>query len=440
MVIRQKEAVEFLPLNLEQVKIPVISTPGTVTALTVFGVTMQKTVSWSGHYDVIIHGDNITGGHLAGESSDLVDDSEFPLLKRISPGTDYVTVAIQKGSFKTDDFIVQFSTGETIRDIYGGPITLGAGSYAKFSHDIVINLEQSMPNNKWLEGANLTTRANLGVFPHEALTGVTVIGLWPNGCKLMAITKRHCIGCGHYHITRNEAPVGRKVYFRNATNGPLVERTIIANINTLYDEDYSDGSGAPMPGGVVGIDFAIFLLDSDLPEDIHPIPVVGEWIMHPDIDTLAKTADVARQSFGIRLFSNDGEWNPGIAMSELSTVPWDKDNAFKKLNRNFNFDIAGISTLSYEWDLFLGLPEYGMQSPESLMKFSHRLRGGDSGSFAFVPVASGGWALTGQLQTTQMLKAGYDFMIAALDAKAVLAGAIGSPTNYTVTEATDPTL
>jgi hypothetical protein len=439
MIIKPKEPSEFAPalLTLEQVE--VITTPGTSTPSTLFGVTSQQVVGGEGHYNINVVGFNLENGTVTGGDAALVDQSEFPLIKPNPITTDYANVKISNGRIETSPLLLRFKRFGAL-PTYEAPLTFANGSYAKYSHDIVNALVSASPDNIWLTGSDinsLNTRANLATFPHAAITGLSVTGLWPNGCKLQAVTKRHAFTAGHYGVFRGVGPIGRKVYWRSSTNGALVERTIIHSYRVMEDKDN-------------GIDLAIVLLDSDLPEDIVPFPVAGQWACNADYNPATQTYITCPTYFGITVFNRDGHWQPTF---NIGFEQYDNPSWFLPAGRNFNYieyeseytfaqmspGFQGIAKSSASWDRYFGTPDYGYgASPPA--KFAHNRIGGDSGSPTLIPVANGKWAICGSETGICPSKEGFDIIIAECDARAVAATALADPTGYTVIEATDPTL
>jgi len=305
MIISQKPKVEFAPSQIAQEQLLVIDTVGSSSISSNFGVNFTRYESAAGHYDILITGLNIESGVIVGGAdSELVDASEFPLITRISPSTDYANINISNGRAITDPFEITFKK-ITADPYYGAPITFDEGSYSEFSYDLVIALANASPNNKWLTGSDLNhldTRVNLATFPHQALSGIAVKGLQANGCRPIAITKRHIVTAAHYGI--GPANIGSKCYWRDATNGALIEKTIIAVL-----------SGFETSNPDFGFDTVIMLLNSDLPASITPMKIAGHWAGNSLIDVDEQDYVTYTGYFGITVWGRDGEWQPSFRLS-----------------------------------------------------------------------------------------------------------------------------
>jgi hypothetical protein len=430
MKIVQRDPALFAPLIAGQELIPVLDEAGTPELRTHLDLEYTYIPAVSGHNDVRLLGvriDNTESITVKSNPPNLVDYSDFPVIKRANPSVDSANISINNGRGTAANEFVRFTFDEPY-PYRGHPITIEPGSYLEYSKARVDALTSAAPNNLWKVGSE---RVNLGTFPHAAISAVTVIGGYggPGGFPFTAITPRHAISAGHYGRTLVNM-AGQKLYWRTPTN-TLVERTIVASRSEYY---------VATPDSL-GLDIAIVVLDSDLPEEIEPVQIAGAWAEnHSEIVTNV-SFKTAPQNFGITLFGNDGHWAPGFRMSWLP----DPRDWFFVAGRIFGrfpqsthsmFDAVLCSptwqqkTTRKNWlgnDDVFGVDEIGG-------KFSHTIRPGDSGSPVFIPIADNKWAFAGMFSAGLFRNPIMNVIIGLVDAE------LDTPTGYTATEAADPML
>ena len=444
--INYRSPFEFAPLFTTDLRyITVVA--GTVVPVThrSLGAFEYSPIQLTQVYDV--SGINIDDTIKTSEPAGSVDFSVFPTVRATAGyvGQSRVILEGDRGTGKSNTLTFSPITGFNYID---KPFTLLPATYAKYSIDNVISLADSLPNNKFLAVVNgVIVRQNLAQLPHQHFTGTCVAQNVDGvnrlaGYRPSAITKRHVVHCGHY----GGLPIGRKLYFLPADNGPLVERTIVGGTNFTK---LTDLDTLPIPAGDIAgsWDFEMCILDSDLPDSIKPYPVSP-----PYIGTIASSNSTnmtfCSQGATICLFNNDGHFAPIISILMADVVNSQGLAAgFSAPRLGMVFDGLPIkrSTCSVpsmsaytKWEL---LNRADLDYTTIGSKFFHDLRGGDSGSPMLTFVGGNEFALSGFASTdANPLPDTYNDLIQRVDARAVAAGQIPAATGYTVRVATAPTL
>jgi hypothetical protein len=394
------------------------------------GVSLYKNNPSSGHLDYLCEVSNTGQGITTyADPSESVDFSEWPIIRRSVGFSGFADAFVNNGRATTKLNRLDFNT-ITELVTFRGPATFVSGSYAEYSYNRVIDVAEAVADNRIFSNDSSKNRVNLATFPHQALTGICVVGGWVSqnsvtGCRPVAVTKRHLLNVGHYQMSM----IGKTFKWKDVNNVEH-QRLVIGEVNYArvpFDEPSFAG------------DIAIYLLDSDLPDEISPLPVCGEWVLNKLSET-ADTYTCCPQNFGLVLWGNDGNFSPRASIV-VAPNPRSKDffPPFKQtgtlqgqvLNgeqvRRFN---PG-STTSSSWSL---TGDTELSSDLIGGKFAHNVRGGDSGSPQVLPVANG-WALYGLIATwVNCIPSVYNLMIQDIDAKYEIS------TGYTVTVAADPTL
>jgi len=446
ITINYRNPLEFAPVFTTDLRY-VVLVAGTVVPVThrSLGGFSYSPIQFTQVYD--ISGISIDNTVKTSEPAGSVDFSLFPTVRATAGfvGQSRVTLEGSRGTGKSNDLTFSTISGFNYTD---GPITKLPTTYAKYSIDNVIALADSLPNNKFLAVVNGSiVRQNLAQLPHQHFTGTCVAnnvsGLTSlSGYRPSAITKRHVVHCGHY----GDLPIGRKLYFLPADNGPLVERTIVGGINFTKLTDL-DTLPIPAGNGVGAWDFEMCILNSDLPDSIKPYPVSPPYIgtiVSSDSDNVT----FCSQGAAIVLLNNDGHIAPVVSIL-MADVVYSQGLAagFAAPTLGMVFDGLPIkrSTCSVpsiasntKWSIF---NRADLDDSTVGSKFYHDTRGGDSGSPYLTFVGGNEFALSGFVSTdANPDPATYNALIQRVDLRAVDAGQIPAVTGYTVRVATAPTL
>lgn len=396
---------------------------------------------------------NIEGTVKTSDPAGSVDFSQFPTIRAAAgfTGSTKVILTGSRATRKSNALTFSSLTDIGVKGYDDGDITLVNGTYAKYSINKVIALADSLPNNKFLAVVNgVIVRQNLAQFPHQHVTGTAVAQNVDGvnrlaGYRPSAITKRHVVHCGHY----GGLPIGRKLYFLPADNGPLVERTIVGGTNFAQ---LTDLDPLPTPSGseIAKWDFEMCILNADLPDSIKPYPIAYSAI-DPILSSNSLEVTVCSQFGSIILFHNDGHFAVSFALnlSDL-TRPQSVNYGFEPARFGLVFDglpltsstCQLVNTGAYSAYLFdsLNRGDLNYMYPTEA-KFNHWPYPGDSGSPILLPVGANEFALNGFYSTNANPDATtYNALIQRVDARAVLAGQIPAATGYTVRVATAPTL
>jgi hypothetical protein len=365
------------------------------------------------HNEYLVEGINLSNSSVT--PSDQIDDSQFPLLRRASGFTGVSSPVVDNGRASTDLPALNFGDTGSAETVVG-PMTRVSGSYAEFSYNVVSAIAANIADNRIISGTAPHYRVNSDTFPHMELTGLVWSSGSPiSGRKFAAVTRRHVVGCGHYGNLG--LPANNKLYFLTVGN-VVIERTIIGEFNL-----FTEGSG---------YDLTIYVLNSDLPESIIPLPVMGTWF-YKIISSSASGCVACPQVYGLVAFGNDGHFAPScpIVFRNDVAITYYKGDFYSigMDGTNSNFPVFSSTAWVYEnseWStLLLG------------GKFYHNLRGGDSGSPLIYPIADGGWGFATPGYSSSngaFTEAIWNNILAIADARA------GISTGYTVTVAPDPTL
>jgi hypothetical protein len=418
MIIRQTPNEEIVPV-LSLAHTTVVTVPGSNSPEQHRDAHYTEASGATSHRDyLVVPGSSLPVEIHSQTPADALDISEWPVVRR-KPGVNSVVLAsfsnsrVRSSNWRFD-----------MRTTVGGTVKLPVeaaepDSYFEYSYLAVKAIADAMVNNSMFDTSG--NRAQASAIPHEFLTGHVWNGGWgvpgsnPSGTvggrRFMAITPRHLYGCGHYQYY-----AGETLYWKDVNNN-IISRQVVRVIN-LFTE---------MPAaGVPGWDSSIALLDSDLPESIHILPIaheLGRGIVASD----ETTATFCPQVFGFALLNNDGHLN-AFASASLADEVRTPYNASTYQGIAFN----GLRTIGV-----IGASAYACSEMEptwdgsSGSKFYHALRGGDSGSPCIVPV-QGGWGFSGVISGVMAEPSLMNELIALIDSRH------GISTGHTVTEATNP--
>jgi hypothetical protein len=452
ITINYREPITFAPNFTITERFETLSA-GTKTAFTHRSLSSFNYVYPSGTQIYDFAASNIEDAVKTSEPAGSVDFSQFPTIRAAAgfTGSAKVILTGSRATRKSDALIFSPLTNVGVKGYDDGDITLVNGTYAKYSINKVIALADSLPNNKFLAVVNgVIVRQNLAQFPHQHVTGTAVAQNVDGvnrlaGYRPSAITKRHVVHCGHY----GGLPIGRKLYFLPADNGPLVERTIVGGTNFAQ---LTDLDTLPIPVGLSAgkWDFEMCILNADLPDSIKPYPIAYSAI-DPILSSNSSEVTVCSQFGSIILFHNDGHFAVSFA-NNLSDLTRRQSVNYLFDNPRFGLVFDGLpltsstcqltSTGNYSSYLFdsFNRGDLNYLYPAEA-KFHHWPYAGDSGSPMLLPVGANEFALNGFVSTYANPDAAtYNALIQRVDARAVAANQITAPTGYTVRVATAPTL
>jgi len=429
-------------------------TAGTKTAFTHRSLSSFNYVYPTGTQVYDFAATNIDDAVKTSEPAGSVDFSQFPTVRAAAgfTGSTKVILTGSRATRKSDTLIFSPLTNVGIKGYDDGDLTLGNGTYAKYSVNRVIAIADAVPNKNFLAVVNgVIVRQHLAQFPHEHVTGTCVansvggVNSLTGGYHPSAITKRHVVHCGHY----GDLPIGRKLYFLPADNGPLVERTIVGGTN------FSKLTGLdtlPIPVGLGAgkWDFEMLILNQDLPDSIKPYPIAYSSI-DPILSSNSSQVTVCSQFGQIILFNNDGHFAVAFCLDLTDKArPQSVNYAFDTARFGLVFDglpltsstcqlvsAGGYDPIRYD---SLNRGDLNYYYPAGT-KFYHIPYSGDSGAPLLLPVGGNEFALNGFVSTAANPDAAtYNALIQRVDARAVAAGQIPAVTGYTVRVATAPTL
>ena len=396
---------------------------------------------------------NIEGTVKTSDPAGSVDFSQFPTIRAAAgfTGSTKVILTGSRATRKSNALTFSSLTDIGVKGYDDGDITLVNGTYAKYSINRVIAIADAVPNKNFLAVVNgVIVRQNLAQFPHEHVTGTAVansVGGFTSlsGYRPSAITKRHVVHCGHY----GGLPIGRKLYFLPADNGPLVERTIVGGTNFAQLTDL-DPLPIPVELSAGKWDFEMCILNADLPDSIKPYPIAYSAI-DPILSSNSLEVTVCSQFGSMILFNNDGHFAVSFAL-DLSDNTRQQGVNYGWQPARFGLVFDGLPLTSSTCEL-VGTGPYSAYLFDSLNrgdlnymypaegKFNHVPYPGDSGSPRLLPVGANEFALNGFVSTFANPDAAtYNALIQRVDARAVAANQITAPTGYTVRVATAPTL
>jgi hypothetical protein len=444
ITINYRDTLEFAPVFNIQGSQEAISigsqTPFTHRSLT--GVSYIPLTSVQ-VYD--ISGINLENTTKTSEPANSVNFSSFPVIRAASGFTQSAKIIFSGNRATSKSNLLSFAP-YVPAPYTDGPITLINGTYAKYSINRVIAISDALPNSKFLTVVNgVIVRQHLAEFSHQNITGTCVSSgnlSALQGYRPSAITKRHVVHCGHY----GALPIGRKLYFLPADNGPLVERTIVGGINF---EKLTDLDTLPIPAGAgyAEWDFEMGILDSDLPDSIKPYPIASPYLSSI-ISTSSSEIAYCSQGAAFTLYNNDGDFVPFLQKNLFnSTIT---QSIVSKGANTFGLEFDGLPLIrstcaipNGQTFVIDGFTQVGRPDIINTIgsKFYHNVREGDSGSPILIPVGADEFALSGFISTNaNPLPATYNSLIQRVDARAVAAGQIPAVTGYTVRVATAPTL
>jgi len=415
MIVKQSTIEAISPIKSLEVE-AILDSPGSVIEGTHRSVKYNTHTSATYHNQYLAFGATLPVEIVSQSVEDALDISEWPKIKR-NLGVN----AVVEASFSNCRAATSTRSLD-LRTFSGSSFTSPAHeileeTLLEYTFNIVNTIADSMASNQmWNSSGN---RAQTSVIPHEYLTGHVWNGLWGGGAgiqptsgrRFMPITRRHLAACGHYQYN-----VGQKVYFKDINNN-VIEKTVIRVVN-LLSELYA--------AGLPAYDISITLLDSDLPESIHILPVIGNW-GRGIVGTTADTYTQCDQIAGFCLRNNDGHIVPFMTawwfdqVIPLSPFTYEGINFHKGRIKGIG---GGGNTTS--------IPAWPSQEPTD--KFYHNRRGGDSGSPYIVPCAEG-WCYSGHDSTNCHPDPElFNELIDLIDTRQ------GISTGYEVAVATDPTL
>lgn len=232
-----------------------------------------------------------------------------------------------------------------------------------------------------------------------------------------AITPRHYIVSHHFEPGNR---VGRPLRFVGS-DGVVYERTIIAQTTG------SEISGTFANSNPLINDLCLFLLDSDLPEEVTVYPIVGDWI----VDSQFVSSSPIHSGYN---FYNNEYATPFITINQNRSVRFSIcSQIYNNLIMNMNSGL--ISGITVERKSYSGLFKAN-QNYTNHINFQSNAIAGDSGSPVFALLPDNSLALYtvmtfpsgGTLIHEQLANA----MIIDVDTRA------GISTGYTVTVASEP--
>lgn len=347
--------------------------------------------------------------------SNALDISAWPIIRRNGAFASTVTARFTNGraitSARTFNF-TNFSGSEYTGDV----VSVVADSLFETTHAAVVAVaEQLTSNMMWNPSGN---RAQTSAIPHSYFTGQvwngggTGAGFLPSnsGKRFMAITRRHLFSCGHYAYS-----VGQTLYWKDVNNN-LVSKQVTGLVNVFAET-------AGLNGYVY--DMSIYLLDSDLPESITVLPVLGEW-GRGVFNVTTDGYDYCPQICGLALLNNDGHIQPSVTVSKYDFASNQYPLTYEGIY------LSSSDTICVHSDSISS----GVVVTDDDSIFNHVLRGGDSGSPIVIPCAEG-WCYGGHTEVTRAnfpIPSILNQLIDLVDFRS------GVSTGYTVTAATDPTL
>lgn len=273
------------------------------------------------------------------------------------------------------------------------------GTYGKFVSDIIVPLMEAegAELGLWNEAATQWNR-NCWGFQFD-LTGIVVRssfwGGWTKQRGGFAITPRHVVCANHYQIG-----IGQQVRF--VTKGATPAEDVVVT-KTLVD-------GMRFPDPNTDFDNYIYLLDSDLPAGITPLPFSGFQGRAPTL-MCGQYSDLIL--FTASTYSALGDQAPDLRFQRFTA------NGITQPPQNR----TGLPEFVAEWmPFFENCHPFIRPTMQGDSGSPVRLKVIDSETIAFSKVWSGGTATS------------CNGAIAAIDAK------YGISTGYTVTVAPDPTI
>jgi len=429
MVIETASPLLFSP-DISLLADPVVDSAGTTSPAVHRQFDYSDVTNASYHNDYLATGSNSEGDlSFASIPANTIDFSEWPRIKRVTPMSDpvYANVSNGRGTQRIGPFVFSDIVGGTYK---GGPASPVVGSYAEYALERVLEITEATPDSRIFENSGSLNRVNLATFPHQAFTGMCWKGGWASsvmvGYRPVLVTPRVCVNAGHY----GGNPVGQTWRWKDADN-VVHSSTVLAMLN-LKQEAIT--AGCPFPQYH---DFALYLMSSDLPAEITPMPIAGPWA-YPVISEDASSIISCSQGYGIQAWGNDGTYSPFVLGG------YEDRTYIKSTLNDITVDGVLLSVDQYQqygwryqsetkWAEH-GQSGYGVNLENG--KFHHNRRSGDSGSPFVIPV-TGGWAFytldSSGISPTESV---FNSLIGILETRAGLdPGDAG-----TVTVATDPTL
>ena len=358
----------------------------------------------------------ITNGtvEVASESvAGAVDLSAWPVIQRSSGFDGSIMASFRNSRATTSPRTLDFN--DYGNQTFKLPVSACApGSLLEFTKDIVDGIASELETNRmWDSNGN---RNQTSVIPHQFFTGQVWNGGWgipgvgaSGGRRFMAITKRHLFACGHYQYQ-----AGERLYWKDVNNN-VIENRVARVVNINFEM---------MQLGMSPYDMSITLLESDLPESITVLPVIGSWATGVRSET-SNAFVFCDQIAGFVLWNNDGHIGPFLLGHTEDVTMQKSPQTYEGISLDRSRVKGAVGSLNTS--SIVSWPHGAGQ------KFNHDMRGGDSGSPCVVPCAEG-WAYSGHISTGYHPDPDlFNELIALIDSRH------GISTGYTVTVAADPT-
>jgi len=396
MMFEQQSPFRFLPTGFMQSDDQF--TGGSPGSSTYLGANIAVVTGATLHHDYVFVSDRswetltVTCDNLS-----HLDVTDFPRIARTGGFTGIKDVRVGNDNGKISYRLDFSDVAGAVSKSIASP---GTGSYYEYCEQAVLDLLESVgTKHAYISGS----RNNGSWWPQ--LAGIPYSNSSAGGGKNGAlITPRHLLGVRHYPLA-----VGNTVTFLTAANA-IETRTVMA-------VEYGPPNFA---------DTCVCVLNSDLPETIDPLPIVGPWVSY--ISATALFHSYANQQVGIFLnqhreagFLEIGYYEEGGRQNPTGT--------YGGVDMATQVPVTMHFAAALDAQRLPSLNSY--RASYQTIGFS-----GDSGSAVLLPV-TGGWAVAccmssswgGEFPHEDLLNA----MIAAVDATA------GVTTGHTVTVAPDPT-
>lgn len=403
MNIRQRIPESFTP-DRQATKLLVTTFPGNSGLLSSGGIEFEYNIGSNFKYNYRMDG-IFTNNAEVSYYSQAIDTSEYPTLKSLSSENyiDLTTIRLKNDRGETSNIQLDFTNKVGLSSVTDAKRVIpGTGSYAEYSWNRVRNLFEAIEagglNNHAVFDSNEHRRLT-NIIPHSSLTCHSIKNTPPDlaggHLREYAITPRHVLQIGH---SGKGGTTGYTIKFRDVDNN-IVNRTVVANVNVLFDSDFSSLT--------YGNDIRLIVLNQDLPESISPAPIVGDWF-YASLSGSKINSTVEFGAFGFASWNRDTHICP-IQMTSYTKLNYNIPQTFELSNvtlqgRDFNFqrDVAiGVyitgETVSFPLgggvrEITLdGFKHWSFRDVDG--PFYHLVRAGDSGSPWFWPIADDKWAV-----------------------------------------------
>lgn len=346
------------------------------------------------------------------------------LLSRISDGIgllQYEANGVKKQNRLNFNFIPSGTYNEFL--------TYSNGTLSKFLVDQILNKLTPEKETKYYSTVDHTTNTfikNVNCWAYDIdLSGVAiasdreVAAHWTPSPRAILITPQHVVGVRHY-------PIYQPIYEDNAGYG----------IGTKLK--FADGAGNTYIKSVIGRayweDVIVATLDSELPANISPIAICGDWFPR-NIGT-GPTAYYGGCGFHLQQSYNCFITYTGNALTTLTHSP----TAAYTINGNL-YANTFITSEVVDNFYYTNAPNNPLSGYPSFYKYGY---GGDSGSPFMIlsgttPMLLHAW--TGSHAGYPLWNGNGDFvrdLISVADANAISNGFIASPTGKLITVAEEP--